>query len=109
MSNHIVSNQVTCSICEDTIFSAHRHDYVTCSCGNVSVNGGNDYLQRIWKGDYIEQSIILPRDDFKTILAGTELATSTGRNNLGITYAVLRAIRDAGYELKKISDGKTLQ
>lgn len=26
------------------IESKHRHDYITCSCGEISVDGGNDYM-----------------------------------------------------------------
>lgn len=42
-------NAVRCLSCFQTIVSTHRHDYVTCSCGNVSVDGGNDYSKRSWK------------------------------------------------------------
>jgi len=34
-----------CKICEDVLFSRARHDYRTCSCGKVSVNGGIEYFQ----------------------------------------------------------------
>ena len=33
-------------LCEEEIESVHRHDFVTCKCGNVSVDGGKDYLRR---------------------------------------------------------------
>jgi hypothetical protein len=33
-------------MCFDIIESKHRHDYVTCSCGEISVDGGKDYLRR---------------------------------------------------------------
>ena len=45
----IVKNAAKCLKCGDTIESIHRHDYVTCSCGNVSVDGGTDYLRRSFK------------------------------------------------------------
>ncbi len=31
---------VTCRLCEQTIVSLRRHDYVTCKCRAVSVDGG---------------------------------------------------------------------
>lgn len=34
--------------CKDVIESKYRHDFVTCSCGNISVDGGNDYFKRSW-------------------------------------------------------------
>lgn len=37
-------NRAKCKLCEDVIESKHRHDYITCSCGEISVDGGNDYM-----------------------------------------------------------------
>ena len=55
----IIKNQVKCNHCGDIIESRHRHDFRTCSCGAVSVDGGRDYLRRCYKaeGDYEELSI----------------------------------------------------
>lgn len=36
-------NRAKCKLCEDIIESKHRHDYVTCKCGQISVDGGNAY------------------------------------------------------------------
>ncbi len=43
------------------IESTYRHDFVTCSCGCCSVDGGHDYLRRGFmnsKNDYEELSEI---------------------------------------------------
>ena len=60
----ILSNQVICKLCGDAPYSTHRHDYKTCKCGEVGVDGGMDYLRRVgnsanykdisieWKMDY---------------------------------------------------------
>ena len=45
----IIENSAKCLKCGDKIVSKHRHDYVTCSCGNVSVDGGIDYCRRSFK------------------------------------------------------------
>lgn len=45
-----------CLNCKDVIKSKHRHDFVTCSCGKVSVDGGNEYLRII--GDQKNYEII---------------------------------------------------
>jgi hypothetical protein len=42
----IVNNKIRCKKCNQVIESKHVHDYVTCSCGSVSVDGGRDYLKR---------------------------------------------------------------
>ncbi len=44
--NKITLNQIRCLNCGSVIISTHRHDFVTCKCGTVSVDGGNDYLRR---------------------------------------------------------------
>ena len=36
---------VQCLRCKDKIFSASQHDYRTCTCGKVSVDGGMAYLK----------------------------------------------------------------
>ena len=45
----IIENSAKCLKCGDKIVSKHRHDYVTCSCGNISVDGGLDYCRRSFK------------------------------------------------------------
>jgi hypothetical protein len=42
----IERNSATCKLCGDEIESKHRWDYVTCSCGEIAVDGGTDYLRR---------------------------------------------------------------
>ena len=42
----IIINQAKCKVCGDIIQSKHRHDFVTCSCGSISVDGGLAYLKR---------------------------------------------------------------
>lgn len=50
-------NVAKCLKCGDILMSHHRHDYVTCSCKSIFIDGGNDYMryggdmsvfQRIW-------------------------------------------------------------
>lgn len=55
----IIRNSARCPTCEDEIESKHRHDFVSCSCGAVFVDGGKDYLRRGWNTgvEPIESSI----------------------------------------------------
>lgn len=46
MTKKIIRNAARCKKCGDVIESKHRHDFVTCSCGALSVDGGKDYLKR---------------------------------------------------------------
>jgi len=36
-------NRGRCLKCNEIIESKYRHDFVSCSCGTCSVDGGNDY------------------------------------------------------------------
>jgi tRNA(Ile2) C34 agmatinyltransferase TiaS len=51
-------NQATCNKCGDTIESKSRHDFVTCKCGELSVDGGLDYTRRVFvdRSAWTEQS-----------------------------------------------------
>lgn len=45
-------NRAKCKLCLDVIESKHQHDYVTCDCGEIAVDGGQAYfkcLARDWK------------------------------------------------------------
>lgn len=43
----IIRNQARCNQCKDIIESEDRHDFKWCSCGNLAVDGGHDYLRRV--------------------------------------------------------------
>lgn len=43
---NIAENAAICHDCMGFIISKHRHDFVTCECGNLSVDGGHAYLKR---------------------------------------------------------------
>ena len=47
----IITNKVKCLKCDEVIESKTRHNFVTCKCGNVSVDGGKDYLKRSYKAE----------------------------------------------------------
>ena len=46
MREKILHNRAKCKLCNDIIESTHRHDFVSCSCGEIFVDGGKDYLRR---------------------------------------------------------------
>lgn len=39
-------NAARCDECGATIQSRHRHDFQSCPCGNLFVDGGLDYVRR---------------------------------------------------------------
>lgn len=44
----IICNKIQCKACGDIIESTHRHDFKFCKCGAVAVDGGKDYLKRMF-------------------------------------------------------------
>jgi hypothetical protein len=93
----IVQNAVNCLSCGDLIVSKHRHDFVTCTCGAVSVDGGQEYLRRV--GDFansVDLSWSLPDELYRACADAVEEAKKTNRNKFGIANAVMRKLREAG-------------
>lgn len=42
-------NKAKCRKCGDIIESKHVHDYVSCKCGAIAVDGGHYYLKRSYQ------------------------------------------------------------
>lgn len=97
----IIQNQVHCHKCGSKPYSATVHDFRSCDCGSISVDGGQDYLRRV--GDitgYTDLSIELPKEAVEAAVEQMDLAEETGRNTFGIFCAAMRALRDNGVSLK---------
>ena len=45
----LIKNAIKCNHCGDVIESKYTHDFVTCSCETVSVDGGLSYCKRSFK------------------------------------------------------------
>lgn len=54
-SIEIRRNAARCRKCGDVIESSSVHDFRTCGCGSVSVDGGLRYLRRVGDLDLIEE------------------------------------------------------
>jgi len=39
----LLRNAAKCLRCDEEIESRHRHDFVSCRCGDIFVDGGPDY------------------------------------------------------------------
>ena len=92
----IIQNAVSCLGCGDFIVSKHRHDFVTCACGAISVDGGQSYLRRagsLTPGSYVDESWELPDELYQSCADAVEEAIDTNRNKFGIANAVLRRLR----------------
>jgi hypothetical protein len=98
----IVSNQVECLACGDQPFSRNRHDFRYCKCGAVAVDGGTEYLRRVYADDaqWRDISIELPTEVVNATIDAVKWGKDTGRNDRGIAYAVIRALRDSGVSIE---------
>ena len=60
-SKALSRNAVKCRLCDDIIESKHRHDFVSCSCGSVFVDGGSEYQRIGWDdkdGNYTFDEVV---------------------------------------------------
>ena len=103
----IIQNAVICNKCDEFIFSAHRHDFRECKCGNIFVDGGQEYLRRGGKaledGSYTDMSWELPEELYRDCALAAQEAVATGRNAIGVANAVMRKLRAAD---RIIADGE---
>lgn len=58
----IYSNEAKCLMCNDVIRSKNRHDFVTCKCGNLSVDGGSWYARRAYSTNQWEDMTVYFND-----------------------------------------------
>lgn len=49
ISHKIIRNMAQCHKCLEIIESKTVHDFRTCSCGGLSVDGGKYYLKRCYR------------------------------------------------------------
>lgn len=48
MNRVLVRNRIKCLFCLDIIESKFTHDFVTCKCGALSIDGGTAYAKRCY-------------------------------------------------------------
>ena len=60
----IIRNRAQCLLCGDIIESHSRHDFVTCKCGALSVDGGHSYIRRAFiRAEDFEELSELEKED----------------------------------------------
>ena len=79
----ILRNLARCRLCGTIIESTHRHDYVTCNCGKIAVDGGKAYLRRVGSRDYFEELSTFEESDAKSEeeVVQREQSVSSGPSN----------------------------
>ena len=62
----LICNKAKCKKCGDVIISHSHHNYVTCSCGSISTDGGNSYLHRSGI-EWLEDQSVYADDDWELV------------------------------------------
>lgn len=39
--------KIKCKLCKEIIWSEYTHDFRSCKCGAIAIDGGNDYTRII--------------------------------------------------------------
>ena len=53
----MTKNAIMCKRCQETIESTHVHDFRSCACGKVFVDGGLEYARRCGdRNNWVEKS-----------------------------------------------------
>lgn len=63
----ILENAAVCLKCNDYVRSNNLHDYKSCSCGAMAVDGGSWYCKRTGNMEFIEERVIMYKDAVDTI------------------------------------------
>lgn len=101
----ILSNQVRCKVCDDEPYSANRHDFKRCKCGNIAVDGGMDYLRRVGGEQGFEDlSISISDKLYQDLESEISWCTDTGRNERGYICAIARVLRDNGINIGDLDE-----
>lgn len=74
----ILRNQAECLKCKDHIMSVSKHDFKTCSCQAICVDGGLDYIRRVGLEQCRDTSICITE----------ELTKDEARKLLGLLVAL---------------------
>lgn len=51
---------IQCQDCEEVLFSLHVHDFVSCKCGKVSIDGGDSYLRFLF-ADKMPKKVVIQK------------------------------------------------
>jgi hypothetical protein len=97
----LIQNEAKCRKCDDTIYSANRHDFKTCKCGAISVDGGLAYIRRVGRPEDIdERSIIVDEDYLEAVLQKVAQWRKSAISQNDLAILILNEWRSTDYMLK---------
>lgn len=77
---------IFCPVCECTIYSRARHDFIRCPCGNVWIDGGQDGHCARYSAEWCDMPIETKRIKVDATLSVLYDDWNHSRNEFGIVY-----------------------
>lgn len=98
----IIRNSAKCLECNTEIESKHRHDYVTCACSKVHVDGGTDYIKRGVAADakWEDTSIARNAEEVLAEAIKAEKFASVPKAALSLLYSVVSEMKRLRFDLE---------
>ena len=124
MTKKLIKNKWKCLYCNNVIESKHQHDFTTCKCGAMSIDGGTSYIRLVGDLDmmqneceYIEMwedgdKIRCINDSEQNTLKLNEIYTvdtsmNTTDNRVYVKENKRFSFLKSRFELVEVSDDKT--
>ena len=107
----LIRNAIQCLLCSEVIVSRHRHDYVSCKCGNMDVDGGNEYRRRGWRKEnaYREAcawAVDLPSHENPDLAGKWIVFSPQGKSNSSVAFDLRSDAIDSALNMhKQFKDG----
>ena len=95
MTRHIICNQARCKKCDTLIISHHDHDFKSCKCGSLSVDGGNSYTRRLFNNiNDFEELTVYSEAPYEVIRQNLHRGSMGKHGNGPLTWVKLSDIDD---------------
>jgi hypothetical protein len=90
----LLRSQLECPKCGDLISSIHVHDFQTCSCRALSIDGGRDYL-RVSASDEVMELFRAPENGIVKWDRSISIAGEHNKASAAAALVVYKALWDA--------------
>jgi len=91
--NTIIQNAAYCKICNEIVVSKERHDFETCNCTSISVDGGTYYVRRSVKDvNLYEELVLTVNSTFDEIINKLVWGTRGKEGNVKLHYFLIKSL-----------------
>lgn len=105
MREIIIKNVAECLVCHELVESTHVHDYRSCKCGAIAVDGGREYLRRSAKSfDLLVERSIVEHHPVSQWLTRNVVNAVIEREDLDSIQSIVRKVLDRGFAFQAPHD-----